>query len=210
MKLFLRRLIPYGIGVIILALGICLVIRAGIGAGAWDALNIGLSRRVGLTPGIWLIIVGIIVMLLNAILLRKRPDYPAAITVILLGLLLDGWLWLIHIQLVSFGWKLALFLLGLTTMAFGLSIYLQAKFAPTPIDRLMYTIATLTGFSLRISKTIGEVVALIGALLIGGPVNMVTAGSIGWGTLLLTFLIGPLLQFFMRWTELLFRPLVEK
>jgi uncharacterized membrane protein YczE len=192
----LRKAIAYLLGLIILACGIALVIRADIGAGAWDALNVGLSRKVGLSIGSWVILVGIIVMLLNSLLLGERPDFASILTVLIIGPLVDAWMWLIHVHPPTFSWKLTLFAMGMTVIAIGLAVYLQANFAPTPIDKLMYAISLRTGLSLRASKTVGELAALLLAWLTGGP--------IGLGTLLITFGIGPLLQFFLSRVEPLF------
>ncbi|MBA4492819.1 YitT family protein [Paenactinomyces guangxiensis] len=197
MKISLHRIIAYILGLIILSFGISLVIRANIGTGAWDALNVGLSQKVGLTVGSWVIIVGFILIAVNAFLLKERPDFPAMITILLIGFLIDGWLFLLQWETNQWVWQFLLFSLGTLVIAVGLAVYFQAQFAMTSVDKLMYAISKRTGFSLRVSKTIGEVLALILAWLLEGP--------IGIGTILITFLIGPLLQFFLPKIEPFFQ-----
>ncbi|TCS95077.1 hypothetical protein EDD58_103503 [Hazenella coriacea] len=192
----MNRIIAYFIGLAFLGLGITIAIQADIGTGAWDALNVGLAKLTGLSVGSWVIIVGIALIFINAILMRERPDFYAMLTSFSLGLIIDGWFLIISVEPTAWIWKFLLFILGMLVTALGLATYLQAKFAPTSIDRLMYAISKLTGFSLRTSKTIGEVIALLLAWMIGGP--------IGIGTILITFLIGPLLHLFLPYMESLF------
>lgn len=201
MNKYTPRAVFYLIGLTILALGIALVIRADIGAAAWDALYVGLSIKVGLTVGSWVIIMGMTLVFVNSLLLKERPDFPAMLTLFLLGFFVDGWMYLIDWKVEIFGYKLVLFAVGMIVIAFGLAVYLQAKFAPTSIDRLMFAISARTGLSLRVSKTIGELVALVLAWLIGGP--------IGLGTILITFLLGPLLQFFLRYVDPVFQSITQ-
>jgi uncharacterized membrane protein YczE len=57
----------------------------------------------------------------------------------------------------------------------------------------MYALHQRFGLSLMVSKTIGEVIALAFAIVLEGPV--------GLGTVIFTFLCGPLIQFFIPMIE---------
>nr|WP_304215148.1 membrane protein [Fredinandcohnia onubensis] len=185
-----RRIIFFCVGLFVLALGISLMIIADIGAGAWDALNVGLSESIGLTVGNWVIIVGICVMLLNAFLLKERPAYLSIGTIILIGFFIDFWLLvaLAGLDFDSLAVMVLVFLGGLVAASLGIAIYLQAKFPLSPLDNLMLAISKRFKLRFGISKTIGEATGLVLALLFGGP--------IGIGTLVVTFCIGPIIQFF--------------
>lgn len=198
MRKFVSRASSYIIGLIILSLGVSLIIKANLGAGAWDALNVGLSETVAFTVGTWVIIIGIILIFTNAFLLQMKPDFYALITIVIVGGLIDFWL-----ILIFSGWTLAsltlqviVFISGLLILSFGIAVYLQAKFAPVPIDNLMIAIQKRTGFSLMVSKTIGELTAMVLAFIFGGPV--------GLGTIVVTFSIGPLIQMFFPKVEKVF------
>lgn len=180
----------YVIGLLVLTSGVSLTIKSQFGAGAWDALNVGLSESIGLTVGSWVAIVGVILIFINAALMKAKPDFLALITIFVTGLYVDFWLitvfgnWTVQGGAMS----LVVFALGMMLISIGVAIYLQANFAVIPIDGLMLAIHHRTGMSFRTSKTIGEVLALIAAFVFSGP--------IGIGTLLITFGIGPLVQFF--------------
>jgi uncharacterized protein len=182
------RILFYLIGLLFLTLGISLAIKAGLGASAWDALAVGESKTFGLSVGNWIIINSSILLFVNAFLQKKRPDWLAAITFILIGRFLDFWLTvesehLFDSNMVTRSIQLVLAILSLTV---GVAIYLQAKFPLSPIDDLMISLKKRFGVSLGVAKTIGEVFALVLAFLLKGP--------IGIGTVLITFSIGPILQ----------------
>lgn len=190
MKSFIVRLISFVLGLSLISFGVSLTIKAELGTGAWDALNVGLSKTIGLTVGSWVFIVGIVLIGLNAILLKTRPDFLAVITIFLAGLFIDGWLLVVFDSYQASGlWEqIAVFVIGVIILSFGIAVYLQAKFPLIPIDKLMLAIQERLGVSMGVAKTIGELSALVAAFLFSGP--------IGLGTLIVTFTIGPLVQLF--------------
>ncbi|ODG90103.1 membrane protein [Bacillus sp. AFS029533] len=182
------RILFYLIGLLFLTLGISLAIKAGLGASAWDALAVGESKTFGLSVGNWIIINSSILLFVNAFLQKKRPDWLAAITFILIGRFLDFWLTVEseHLFDSNMVTRYIQLVLAILSMTIGIAIYLQAKFPLSPIDDLMISLNKRFGVSLGVAKTIGEVFALVLAFLLKGP--------IGIGTVLITFSIGPILQ----------------
>ncbi|MEE6451076.1 DUF6198 family protein [Gottfriedia acidiceleris] len=184
----IRRILFYLIGLLFLTLGISLAIKAGLGASAWDALAVGESKTFGLSVGNWIIINSSILLFVNAFLQKKRPDWLAAITFILIGRFLDFWLTVEseHLFDLNMVTRYIQLVLAILSMTIGIAIYLQSKFPLSPIDDLMISLNKRFGVSLGVAKTIGEVFALVLAFLLKGP--------IGIGTVLITFSIGPILQ----------------
>ncbi|WP_102347772.1 YczE/YyaS/YitT family protein [Bacillus sp. Marseille-P3661] len=203
MNNFLQRLFMYLSGIVIIAFSIALIVKVDVGAGAWDALNVGLSQVIGFTVGTWVFIIGFLLIFFNAWLMKVKPQYLAMITVVINGLVIDFWLYIVfqNIYIESLYVRVGLFIIGTITLAIGISMYLQAKFPPVPIDNLMIAIQRRTGVNLMIAKTIGEISALVLALIFQGP--------IGFGTIVITLLLGPIIQFFfpkfemmmMKWTQ---------
>lgn len=184
----LKRILFYVIGLLILTLGISFAIRAGLGASAWDALAVGESKTFGLTVGTWIIINCATLLFINALLQKKRPDWLATITFILIGRFLDLWLRIGLDQYFagSIYTRYLELVLSILLMTIGIAIYLQAKFPLSPIDDLMISLNKRFGVSLGVAKTIGEVFAFVLAFLLKGP--------IGIGTIIITLSIGPILQ----------------
>lgn len=199
---FFYRVLFFIIGLTVLSFGVSMTIKAGLGTGAWDALNVGLSETVGLTPGSWVVIVGIILIFVNAALVKRRPDVAAVITLLITGVLIDFWILRVFDELVVTGYvkQTVIFLLGMVTLSLGLAIYLQAKLPLIPIDNFMMALRERFGLNLMVAKTLGEVIALSAAFIFKGP--------IGIGTLVVTFAIGPLIQFFFPFFEKLLNKLV--
>ena len=199
---FFYRVLFFIMGLSILSFGVSLTIKAGLGTGAWDALNVGLSETVGLTPGSWVVIVGIILIFVNAALVKRKPDLAAVITLLITGILIDFWILRVFDELVVTGYvkQFAMFLLGMVTLSLGLAIYLQAKLPLIPIDNFMMALRERFGLNLMVAKTLGEVIALSAAFIFNGP--------IGIGTLIVTFAIGPLIQFFFPFFEKLLNKLI--
>lgn len=184
------RLLFYMVGLFIIGFGVTLTIKADIGAGAWDALNVGLSKTFGLTVGNWVILIGLLLIFVNAFISRHRPIYFAVITIVLVGFSVDFWLLLIFKDFVleSFFMKLLVLVVGILTIAVGVAMYLQTKFPANPIDQLMIVLHQRLSINLMTAKTIAELIAFLFAILLKGP--------IGVGTILITFSIGPLIQLF--------------
>jgi uncharacterized protein len=192
---FIKRLLFWLLGIIILSLGASLTIKANMGVGAWDALNVGLSRIYGFTVGSFVIIIGIILLFVNAVLLKSRPDYMAVFTFFIIGSLIDFWMLIVfrNFEPNEFMLKLVTLVIGLLIIGLGVAMYLQPKFPLNPIDNFMMGVSKRLNVSLVVAKTIGELIALVLALIVKGP--------IGYGTIIVTIGIGPSIQLFVPFIE---------
>src|SRR5688572_8559054 len=94
MALFYRLLFFFA-GLSIMTFGVCLTIKAELGAGAWDALNVALTEWIGLTIGSWIIIEGAVLVVVNSLLVKRRPQLLSLLTIILIGSLVDLWMFFI-------------------------------------------------------------------------------------------------------------------
>lgn len=180
----------YVVGLIIVSFGIALTIKSNLGAGAWDALNVGLSTSTGLTVGQWVMIVGAILILTNALLGKQRPDYLAFFTIFIIGSMIDFWLLIVmeNWSFETFINQFIILIIGVITLSFGIAAYLQPKLPLIPIDGFMVAVQKRFGIGITFAKTMTEMTALILAFIFGGP--------IGIGTIIIIFLIGPTIQFF--------------
>src|SRR5690625_7507331 len=84
----------YIIGIVILTLGIALTIQSTLGTSPFDALLVGLHRTFGLTVGSWEVVVGLTMLLGNALAERKKPEFYAILTSLITGICIDSWLFL--------------------------------------------------------------------------------------------------------------------
>lgn len=194
MSIRIVRILCYPLGLIIKSFGITLMIRSHLGTDAWNSLYVGMYKQFGLTVGTWVIVFGILIILLNAQMKRKKPNLFSLMTVLILGLCIDFWLSILHLTPLQREGQVLLFWAGLLCTCLGISIYVQGRFGLTPCDELMYNLCHCFGMSLSASKTVTDGCALLFALLLHGPIAL--------GTLIYTFISGPLIQFFIpkiRW-----------
>jgi uncharacterized membrane protein YczE len=168
------------LGLGLFGIGIGLMVRADLGLGPWDVLHQGVAERSGATIGTVTILTGIVVLLLW-IPLRERPGLGTVLNVLLIGLVADATLAMVDAPEAMWQ-RVALLLAGVYLFGPGSGLYIGAGLGPGPRDGLMTGIAR-RGHSVRVVRTGIELSVLaIGALL---------GGSVGIGTVLFAFSVGP-------------------
>ncbi len=185
-----RRLVQLYFGLVLYGLSIAMMIRGRLGVAPWDVLHTGLSRHLHIEVGHVLIIVSFIV-LLAWVPLREVPGLGTISNAVILGLAADAALaWFGRVDSLTL--RIVLMLVGIVLCAFSTALYIGAQFGRGPRDGLMTGLHRRTGYSLRAVRTALEVAVLI--------VGIVLGGSIGIGTFLFAFAIGPLTQMMLpRW-----------
>ncbi|GAA3101459.1 YczE/YyaS/YitT family protein [Streptosporangium carneum] len=180
------RLLRLYAGLALYGVGIALQIESHLGGSPWDVFHQGLSIHMGLSIGMWIILVGALVMLLW-IPLRQRPGIGTVSNVLFLGVFADAAMWLAPTPepLVA---RWAYLLLGVVATGAATGMYIGAGLGPGPRDGLMTGLNRL-GLSIRSARTIIEATVLAAGWLLGG--------TVGLGTVVFALAIGPLSQFFM-------------
>jgi uncharacterized protein len=193
--LLIHRLFFYVGGLAILTLGASMTIKADLGAGPWDSLNVGLTNLLGLTVGGWSVIIGLLLILLNAVIAKKIPEVSCAITVAISGIFIDAWLLLVFDSyvLVGFYSKIINLSIGILLISLGIATYIQARWPLSPIDDFMIALKDRYKITVGTAKTIGEVLALCFAVLLHGP--------IGLGTFVVALGLGPFIAVFNKMWE---------
>ncbi|AXK33314.1 hypothetical protein DVA86_12280 [Streptomyces armeniacus] len=183
-----RRLVQLYVGLVLYGASAGLMVRAELGLDPWDVLHQGVAERTGLSIGTVAIIVGAAVLLLW-VPMRQRPGLGTVSNVFLVGLSMDGALWLVpEPRAMAVRVPLLVFAVVLNGVATGL--YISGRFGAGPRDGLMTGLHKLTGRSIRLVRTCIEIAVLATGFVLGG--------SAGAGTVLYALAIGPLSQFFLR------------
>lgn len=179
-----RRLTQLFAGLLLYGISLALVLRAGLGLAPWDVLHQGLARLTGLTVGQMVILVSFAVLVLW-IPLRQPPGFGTLANAILVGLSVD--LTLLVIDDVS-SWPVRILFLvaGVLLNAVATALYIGAMLGPGARDGLMTGLVRRTGRSVRVVRTSLEVSVLAVGWLLGG--------TVGVGTLLYAFAIGPVVH----------------
>ena len=173
-----------------MSFGITLLIESNLGATAWDVLSIGLFLTFGLTVGTWAQIVGFVLLLIIYALERKIPKIGTVLNMILVGIFIDVFLWLL--PSIELAWlQYTMMLSGIVIMGMGSGMYITSKLGAGPRDGLMLVLSNRLNWSIKKIKTVMEIVVLIIGWFLGGPVFI--------GTFLFSIFIGPIMQFFISW-----------
>jgi uncharacterized membrane protein YczE len=177
----LRRLAQLYAGLVLYGVSASMLLLAGLGVDPWDVLHQGLSRRLGLGVGTWVLIVGALVLLLW-IPLRQRPGFGTVSNAIVVGLVVDVML-AIFSPVHGLALRLAVMFAGVALNGIATGAYIGAGLGPGPRDGLMTGLAA-RGHSIRVVRTCIEVTVLITGWLLGG--------TVGLGTVVYALGIGPI------------------
>ena len=137
--------------------------------------------NVGLSVGIITILVSIVVLVLW-IPLNQKPGIGTILNALIVGLMID-----ICIKFVptpeNYIFQLILAIMAVLTVGLGGGIYLVANLGPGPRDGLMVGLQQKTNFPIAVVRTFLEVTVV--------SIGWYLGGTVGIGTLLFAFGIGP-------------------
>lgn len=186
MKVIYWRWLFFIAGLIILAFGISLTIKGQLlGIGPWDVLHVGLYLNVGLTIGSWSIISGLVIVIGTAIGTKRFPKIGTWLNMILIGLFIDFFNWLLP-DLASYFGQTIFFVTGVLIMGLGVGIYVAPNMGAGPRDSVMILIVEKTGWTVKRVRTGIEIVVAIVGWMLGGP--------IGFGTILIAVTLGQIVH----------------
>lgn len=148
-----------------------MLVVAGLGLGPWDVLHQGLSLHTDLAIGTWLIIVGVVVLLLW-IPLREIPGLGTVSNVIVVGLVMNAFLAIVPMA-EGYPARITLLIAGVLLNGVATGCYIGAGMGSGPRDGLMTGLARF-GLSIRLVRTGIEVTVLAIGWVLGGSVGVGT------------------------------------
>ncbi|MEU2175029.1 MULTISPECIES: YczE/YyaS/YitT family protein [Nocardia] len=160
------------------------MVRAGLGLDPWDVFHQGVARHVPLSFGAVTAITGVVVLLVW-IPLRQMPGLGTVSNVVVIAVSVDaGLAWLpswdaLAVRVGAMGAAVVL-------NAVASVLYIGAGMGPGPRDGLMTGLVRRTGRSVWMVRTAIELTVLTTGFVLGG--------SVGIGTLVYAFGIGPLIH----------------
>ncbi len=182
-----RRLPPLVAGIVVIGFSVAISLRADLGVAPWDVFHQGLAKVTGISFGVVVVLVGLVV-LLGWIPLRQHLGIGTVLNTLSIGFIANLGLDLIPVQhrLVV---RIAFLAVAIIGWGVGGGLYIGAGLGPGPRDGLMTAVAA-RGHRLWAVRTVIECTALVVGLLLGGRV--------GIGTVLIAFTIGPLTHAALR------------
>lgn len=180
------------LGLVCFGLGIAFSIKVKhLGLHPWDVVNVALFQHFGLSIGTWSVIVGVVLIVISLMVSKKYVNIGTFLNALLIGPILDFFLWLDLLPDPSYGWSDYLWLLlGILIVGTGGGLYVAGGIGAGPRDGFMLSVAERTGFSIRKARIVVECVVLIIGYLLGGPVFIIT--------FFYTFILSPVFQLSMK------------
>ena len=191
-----RRLVQLYAGLVLYGISMAMLVRSSLGVMPWDVLHQGISRQTGLSLGLVTMLVGVAV-LLGWFPLRQRPGLGTVSNVLVIGPAVDVTLRVLPAA-DGLPASLALALGGVLLNGVATAAYIGVHFGPGPRDGLMTGLVGRTGGSVRLVRTLIEVVVVLVGWLLGGTLGVVTV--------LYAFTIGPIVHLLLPRLEVAMPP----
>lgn len=181
-----RRLGTLALGLVTVATGVAMMIRADVGVAPYDVLTTGVADTADIEIGLAAMVLPLVFTLLGWAL-GRRPGPGTVLAVLfvgpILGLVLDALP--THEAMVP---RLVLFGLGFLLIGAGITAVVIAEIGPGPAEIVMLAIHD-RGYPLARARTGIELTCVALGWIIGG--------QIGAGTVIVALLIGPLLRWML-------------
>ena len=177
----LKTLLYLSLGLFCFGLGEALILISSTGNSPWLVLSEGLSIKTGLSVGTTTFFISLVVLFFW-IFLKQKPGIGTFLNVFIIAAVID---------LTSFYFdppssiysKYFLTVFAVLLVGLGSGIYLVANLGPGPRDGLMTGLTRITGYPISFIRASIEITVVIIGWYLGG--------TIGLGTLIFAFGIGP-------------------
>lgn len=185
-----RRILQLLVGLVGYGTSLTFLVESSLGASSWNILTEGISLHTGLSFG-WTTNLIAVAVLVFWIPLRELPGLGTLLNVALVGLSADLAAHFLPPP-QSVAQQCTYYAIGLLMLTFFDAVYLGARFGSGPRDGLMTGAVRVSGKPIWTVRAAIEIVVLAVGWLLGG--------TVGFGTVLIAFAMGPLVQFFLRFT----------
>ena len=168
-------------GLVLFGLGEGLLIVSAVGASPWSVLAQGIYLNVGFSVGILTILISVGVLFLW-LPLNQKPGIGTILNALIIGLMID-----ICIKFVptpeNYISQLLFAIMAVLTVGLGGGIYLVANLGAGPRDGLMIGLQQKTNLPIAAVRAFLEITVM--------SIGWYLGGTVGVGTLLFAFGIGP-------------------
>jgi|TARA_Y100000389_G_scaffold92599_1_gene89359 uncharacterized protein len=168
-------------GLALFGLGEGLLIVSAVGASPWSVLAQGIYLNVGFSVGLITVLISVVVLILW-IPLNQKPGIGTILNALIIGLMID-----VCINFVptpeNFISQLFLAIIAVLTVGLGGGIYLVANLGAGPRDGLMIGLQKKTNYPIAAVRAFLEISVM--------SIGWYLGGTVGVGTLLFAFGIGP-------------------
>ncbi|MFF2552822.1 YitT family protein [Nocardia sp. NPDC058058] len=189
--MLLRRLVALYVGLWLYGWSMAVMLRAALGLDPWDVFHQGVAGNVSVSFGTVVAITGAVV-LLAWIPLRQKPGLGTISNVVVISIAVDVGLTVLP-AIDGLPLRIAAMVAAVLLNAVASVLYIGAGMGPGPRDGLMTGLVRRTGRPVWMVRTSLEVTVL--------AIGWVLGGSVGIGTLVYAFGIGPLIHLLIPYVD---------
>ncbi|MEV6069958.1 hypothetical protein AB0L82_25700 [Nocardia sp. NPDC052001] len=189
--MLLRRLVALYVGLWLYGWSMAVMLRAALGLDPWDVFHQGVAGNVPVSFGTVVAITGAVV-LLAWIPLRQKPGLGTVSNVVVISIAVDVGLNVMP-DIDGLPLRIAAMVAAVLLNAVASVLYIGAGMGPGPRDGLMTGLVRRTGRPVWMVRTSLEVTVL--------SIGWVLGGSVGIGTLVYAFGIGPLIHLLIPYVD---------
>ena len=168
-------------GLILFGLGEGLLIVSSMGNSPWTVLAEGVYLDVGFSIGLITILISVVVLLFW-LPLNQKPGIGTILNAIIIGLMIDICIRFVPVP-ENYISQLILAIVAVLTVGLGGGIYLIANLGPGPRDGLMIGLQKKTNLPIAAVRAFLEISVM--------SIGWYLGGTVGVGTLLFAFGVGP-------------------
>lgn len=208
-----KRILMSVLGVVICGISVGFFKVAAFGVDPFQSFMSGIDKTIPLSFGVLNVVVNALLLLFALIFDRHYIGIATFVNLFLLGFIVEGTIGAIHLvfpSLGSFG-RIAFFAVGFVALCFSSSIYITADLGVSTYDAVAIIMAEKWKIGkfkyIRIATDIVCVLLGTGLILLGGGNFAEVTASVGIGTILTAFFMGPLIDFFSKTVA---RPMLNK
>lgn len=198
------RILLYLFGITIVALGAVLILKTTFGSGSMDAFNYNLYILINnpkIDWGVVSIISGTFTLAFVMIYRRKLKYLITLIPIFITGFFIDFWNNIVFNEVIieNIILKILTFIVAVLILSFGLALMIRTNISTMVYDELTFVIMDITKTKSFSKVRVGfEITATLLALMFG----LLADGKfheVKYGTVIISFLIGPLIS---MWTKM--------
>ncbi|WP_338486673.1 hypothetical protein [Ruoffia tabacinasalis] len=191
-KEFIWKALMSLMGTTLISFGAALSQTMNMGLDPFTAINTGASELLGFTLGNYQLFVNAAILAIILFFDRKIIGWGTIFNLVLVGYMIEFFISMLEsfIDPTQFAFivQLLITVVAILIFTFGVALYMDADLGVSPYDAIAPVITDRVSASYKTVRMIQDIVVVITAWILGGPV--------GVSTFITGFMAGPLIDFF--------------
>ena len=191
-KEFIWKALMSLIGISLISFGTALSQTMNMGLDPFTAINTGASELLGFTLGNYQLFVNAAILAIILFFYRMIVGWGTIFNLVLVGYMIEFFISMLEsfIDPTQFAFivQLLITVVAILIFTFGVALYMDADLGVSPYDAIAPVITDRVSASYKTVRMIQDIIVVITAWILGGPV--------GVSTFITGFMAGPLIDFF--------------